>query len=163
MIKSRHNTFGFWLLAGAMAVFVFLTVCCITKFYFDFTIVEIHIRNQRSFNGWMAITGIALLAFGSILSSRVSSIEIHYENGHTKTIKFKNLFTGRAKTYFFEEFDGYIRTKLWHKQFNENKTLCLIKGGRVIRKIDNFFYSNFGELENGLKDMKYLGYKRMGF
>jgi hypothetical protein len=80
-----------------------------------------------------------------------------------KTISFKNLFSRRKRTYNFTELDGFIRTRLWHRQFSENKTLLLIKGGKVVKKIDNFFYSNVDELEKGLKDLPYLGFKPMGF
>lgn len=163
MIKSKHNIFGFWLLAGAIAFFVFLTICCITQYYYHFTIIKIHIPNQRSFNGFMVIHGIACFVFGAILSTRASIIQIQYDNSFSKSVSFTNIFTGQTKTYFFEQFDGYITTKLWHKQFNENKTLCLIKEGRVVRKIDNFFYSNVDQLQEGLKDMQYLGFKNMGF
>lgn len=124
--------------------------------------MKIHIPNQKSFNGWIVINGIALLVFGTFLSSRASAIEIRFDNNFLKTISFKNVLTRQVKTYYFEEFDGYITTRLWHKQFNENKTLCLIKEGRVVKKIDNFIYSNVDELQQGLKDMKYLGFKSMG-
>lgn len=161
MVKSKSNTFGFWLLAGGIIFFTFLIICGITQYYFNFTIIKIDIRNQRSFNASVVIDLIGCLIFGLILSSRASVIEIDSENV-LKTISFKNLFTRQTKIYAFEEFDGYIRTRLWHRQFNENKTICLIKDGKVVRKIDNFFYSNFEELKQGLKDMEYLGYKGMG-
>jgi hypothetical protein len=163
MVKSKHNTFGFWFHVGIIALYIFLTICCITQYYYHFTIMKIHIPNQRSFNGWMIINAIACLIFGAILYSRACLIEINSDSSFLKTITFKNLFSRQTKTYSFEEFDGYISTRLWHKQFNENKTLCLIKEGRVFRKIDNFFYSNVDELQQGLKEMKYLGFKRMGF
>jgi hypothetical protein len=162
MIKSRHNTFGFWLLAGMMLFLTFLAICAVTKFYFHFTIIRIDVHSQRSFNAQIIVDVIGCLIFGSMLSSRASFIEIH-SDGILKTISFKNLFTRRTKVYSFQDFDGYITTKLWHKQWNENKTICLIKNGRVARKIDNFFYSNVDELQDGLKDMQYLGFKDMGF
>jgi hypothetical protein len=119
------------------------------------------VENQRSFNAQVIIDLIACLIFGVFLSSRASSIEINSDSV-IKTISFKNLFTRRIKIYPFQDFDGYITTKLWHKQGYENKTLCLIKDGRVVRKIDNFLYSNVDELQEGLKDMQYLGFKSMG-
>jgi hypothetical protein len=161
MIKSRHKTFGFWLLAGMMLFLTFLAICSVTQFYFHFTIMKIAVHSQRNFNAQVIIDAIGCLFFGSMLSSRASFIEIHSDS-ILKTISFKNLLTRRTKIFSFQDFDGYITTKLWHKQWNENKTLCLIKDGRVVRKIDNFFYSNVDELQEGLKDMPYLGFKNMG-
>lgn len=162
MIYSQRKTFGFWLSAGAIAFFTFLTICSITQYYFAFTIIKMDIPNQSSFNFFMVLHSMTCLFFGLILSYRAGSISISCQNGFSKSISFKNLFTRQIKTYSFEELDGYITTRLWHKQINDNRTLCLIKEGRVIRKIDNFFYSNLGELEKGLEDLKYLGFKRMG-
>jgi hypothetical protein len=162
MIKSRHNTFGFWLLAGMMLFLTFLAICSVTQFYFHFTIIRIDVHSQRSFNGQVIIDVIGCLIFGSMLSSRASFIQIHSDGGILKTISFKKLFTRRTKVYSFQEFDGYITTQVWHKQWNENKTLCLIKEGRVVTKIDNFFYSNVDELQEALKEMPYLGFKNMG-
>jgi hypothetical protein len=119
------------------------------------------IYSQRTFNSQVITALGGCLIIGSFLSSRASSIEIQ-SDGILKTLIFKNLFTRRIKVYYFQEFDGYITTKLWHKQWNVNKTLCLIKEGRVVKKIDNFFYSNVDELQEGLKEMPYLGFKNMG-
>jgi hypothetical protein len=159
MIQSKHRTLGFWLLAGVIAFFIFLTICCITQYYFHLTIIKIDIHNQ-SFNGQVITNLIACLIFIAILSCRASLIEIS-SGDIIKTISFKNLFTRQAKTYSFQEFDGYFSTRLWHKQFNENKTLCLIKEGRVVKKIDNFFYSNVDQLQTGLEGIPYLGFKSM--
>ena len=141
--------------------FAFLAICSITQYYFHLTIVKIDVHNQRTFNAQMILFLVACFIFGTFLSFRASSIEINSQD-LLKTIVFKNLFTRRTKVYTFQEFEGYITTKLWHRQFNENKTLCLIKQGRVVKKIDNFIYSNIDELQEGLKDMPYLGFKRMG-
>ena len=138
MIKSKCNTFGFWLCAGTMIFSIFLIICSIAQYRFDFAIVNIDIKNQKSFYAFVMIGLITCVFFGTFLSYRASLITID-SDGVFKTISFKNLFTRQAKVYAFGEFDGYIRTRLWHKQFNENKTICLIKDGRVVRKIDNFF------------------------
>ncbi len=141
---------------------MFLTICTITQYYFNLTLIKIDIKNQRSFNASVIVDLIACSIFGAVLSNRACLISINSEDSFLKTITFKNLFTRHNKTYTFEEFDGYITTRLWHRQFNENKTICLIKEGRVVKKIDNFFYSNVDELQGGLKDMKYLGFTKMG-
>lgn len=161
MIRSRHNTFGFWLLAGASAFFLFLAICSVTQYYFHFTILEIDVHNKNTFNTQVILDLIGCLIFVLTLSARASSIEVNSDSV-SKIIAFKNLFTRRTKAYDFEEFDGYITTRLWHKQWNENKTLCLIKEGRIVKKIDNFFYSNIDELEKSLSEMPYLGFKNMG-
>jgi hypothetical protein len=161
MIKSRHNTLGFWLFAGGIMFFSFLAVCAITQYYFNLTIVKVDVHSHRAFNAQLIAFLIACLIFGTFLSFRASSIEINSQ-GILKTIAFKNLFTRKTKVFPFQQFDGYITTKLWHRQFNENKTLCLIKQGRIVKKIDNFIYSNIDELQEGLKHMPYLGFKEMG-
>jgi hypothetical protein len=163
MIHSRNNAFGFWLCAIVMVIYILLAVCCISQFYFDFEIIKIGITSQRSFNAWIAICGIACLIFGGLLSFRASLITINSDSEDLKYILFKNIFSRRTRTYNFKELDGFIRTRLWHKQFSTNKTLCLIKGGKVVKIIDNFFYSNVDELETGLKHLPYLGFKPMGF
>lgn len=162
MFKSRHNTFGFWLLVGTMAFLIFLAISSVTQYYFNFIIIKIDVSNQRSFNTQIITDILGCSFFGIMLSSRAAPIKIH-SDGILKTISFKNLFTRRSKVYSFTDFDGYITTTLWHKQWNENKTLCLIKQGRVVKKIDNFFYSNVDELQEALKEMPYLGFKNMDF
>jgi hypothetical protein len=163
MLHSQHKAFGFWLYTLSILLFLFLAICCISQFYFNFKIIKIDIPNQRSFNAWMVINCIACIIFGSLLSFRASLVTINFENKDLRTISFENIFSRQTKTYNFSELDGFIRTKLWHRQYSENKTLFLIKGGKVVKKIDNFFYSNVDELEKGLKDLPYLGFIPMGF
>jgi hypothetical protein len=111
----------------------------------------------------MVIICVACIIFGGLLSFRASLVTISFEDKDLRTISFKNIFSRQTRTYNFGDLDGFIRTKLWHRQYSENKTLFLIKGGKVVKKIDNFFYSNVDELEKGLKDLPYLGYIPIGF
>ncbi len=162
MIQSEHKTFGFWFGIAAIAASIFFIICCMTQYYYNFRILNMDIPNQKAFYGFIILFLFNLLFWGTVLSLRASSITIHCEYPNSKAISFKNLFTRQSKTYLFDEFNGYIATRLWHKQFNQNKTLCLIKDGKVFKKIDNFFYSNVDDLEKGFDDLKYLGFINMG-
>lgn len=163
MVHSKNKALGFWLCLIALLIYIFGAVCCTTQFYFDYKIIKIDISSQRGYNGFMIIIGIACIIFGGILYFRASLITIDCEDKDLKTISFKNLFSRQKRTYNFTELDGFIKTKLLHKQFSENNTLFLIKEGKVAKVIDNFFYSNVDELENALKDLPYLGFKPMNF
>ncbi len=163
MITSKHNTFGFWIAIAGIAISIFFIISYTTQYYFHFGIIKINIPNQRTYDANIIIFLLGLLFWGTFLYLRASKITIENSDPISKTISFKNLITGQTKTYSFEELDGYITTILWHKQFKQNKTICLIRNGRVVKKIDNFIYSNVDELEKSLADLKYLGFKNMGF
>ena|ERR1043165_1917733 len=161
MIQSRHNTFGLWFLAIVGLFFLIIVISCLTQYYFNIIIIKIDIKNSKDLF-WqilLAFTGLLIIICFLWTNAKIITID-HYN----KRIAFKNLFIRTTKIYSFDELDGYIDTIVRHyRSFTPYKTLALIKDKRVVRKIDSFYYSNVHEMQNGLKELKYLGFIKFNF
>ena len=119
------------------------------------------IRNNKEFFFQTFFSFIGLIIFLSILWHNVKNIILNKDN---KSISFQNIFTRTIKEYKFSDFDGYINTFVNHDSFGIHyKTIGLVKGKKIIRRIDSYFYSNYDNLREGLTDCNYLGEIKFGW
>ena len=161
MLKSKHNTFGFWTLTSICAFIFFLFIDGLFKSLFD---IGFNLRNGESL---AELHQDVVLFFGLtvfwclILSAQVKNITIDTNN---KAISFQNIFTRKSKVYLFSDFDGFINTAIPHDNLiYPYNTIGLVKGKRIIRRIDKYYYSNIDELKSGLCEIKNLGDIKFNF
>lgn len=157
MIKARHNTFGFWLLAIGSSFFILLLISTFSQWFFKFTLIKISLDNKQEFAAQIFFMIAGLLVFVSILFDKVKRISI---NQIDQTIIIKSFIIPIKEKYSFGEIDGYVDTRAWHNNWTSYKCVCLIKNGTIILKIDGFFYSNIEEIQKGFQNIKYLGFRK---
>jgi hypothetical protein len=153
MIKSKHNTIGFWTLSLITSLLWLFYLLGLSKYFFGFGITFIT-RSDLS------ILWIPPLFWCLILSAQVKNITI---NLSTKTITFQNIFTRKSNIYLFSDFEGYIDTTIPHSNFYSDKAIGLIKDKKVIRRIESYYCSNYNELRNALQEMENLGNIKFNF
>ncbi len=82
-----------------------------------------------------------------------------------KKMEFVNYFTKKHKQIEFNQLDGYVtgRMKNYIGRFpsEKNKIIWIVKDGKMIERIDEHYIFNYNELEEELKEMKYLGYQKI--
>lgn len=89
--------------------------------------------------------------------SRDSNIIVVDSN--LKIITFTN-FIFRTKTiYSFEELDGYVTGRFIGKNRVLTKVIWVVKKNQMLERINEDYVSNVIEIENELKELKYLGYQ----
>lgn len=77
-------------------------------------------------------------------------------------ITYTNWLTGKLKTYYFKDLDGYLIITR-RSDFKKYESVALKKGINRMGEISSFFYSNYEELVDGLKkDLKFLGQENVG-
>jgi hypothetical protein len=155
LIKSKHNTFGFWTLTLLCTFTFLLFLDGLSKSLFGF---GFNLRNGESsdelHNDVLLFFGLTIF-WSIILSAQLKNITIDLVN---KTISFQNIFTRKSKVYLFSDFDGYINTAIPHDiSFYPYNTIGLVKDKRILRRIDKYYYSNVDELKSGLNEIKDLG------
>jgi len=157
MIKSKFWSFGFFIIGGVSVFFFLMWISATSQIYFGrpFLIKFGSPDNMRSMHFNFALSLIVTLLFSSVFVSNANIINIDVAN---KTISLKGLFA-RKKLYAFDQIDGYIQTEQRDGAGSTYRVIYLVKGDKYIARITNFFCSNFGELREGLSDLKYLGFK----
>lgn len=140
MIKSKINTFGYWI---TPILILFISGIIMLPFIFKASDMEQNI---------ILIVGTVflILSFSQLIMTS-KSIEI---NTTDKIIKINHLIFRQTKLYLFDEIDGYqgkIENPARGKTF---RVLYLIQNGKNIEKISGCIYSNIDQIENGLKDLK---------
>jgi hypothetical protein len=102
----------------------------------------------------ISIVGIIflILSFSQLIVTS-KSIEINTIN---KTIKIRHLIFRYTKLYGFAEIDGYMNKIEKPARGRPFRALYLIQNGKSIEKISGFIYSNIDQIENGLKDLKFI-------
>ena len=153
MIKSRHNTFGFWFFI-LISVFFFFFLFFATLTHFAILNLTFFTKlNEKSFYVMAFVFGFFLIFFLFLISAYVKNITI---DTTSKTISIQNVINRRIKIYSFSDFDGLIDTYLTHR-IAKYKTIGLIKDKKVVRYIDSFWYSNYSELRAALNGLNNLG------
>lgn len=96
------------------------------------------------------------------LQTFLRSTAIYYTSKEERVAVFKNFFTRKIKTYKFNELDGYVTGRfVGRTYYDKYKIIWIVKGGKMIERIDERYIKNYNELEEELKEMKYLGYQRI--
>jgi hypothetical protein len=159
MIKSKfqHTTIpAFWIL---LSVIIFLFLGELYYLYSRFINIQ-----RGEIHRDVIISLIIILSFILFASLWLKeSAAIITINTDQNTITFTNFFTKKAKTYFLNNFDGYIHTiDINSKTRTQYKVLFLLKDKKIVRKISGSFYSNIEELQEGLKSLNDLGFEKFG-
>lgn len=158
MIVSKHNTYGSRSIFGLSLIYVFILIGSAISWYSGADFLWFKNSARQDILLTFAILGGSLVILISVMVTCIKKITI---DEPMKTITFKNMITGRSRTYDFVDFDGYIKTYLNHKH-SAYETVGLVKDGRVIRYIDSFWVSNYDELCQPLEDLNFLGTYKFG-
>lgn len=159
MIHSRNRTFNFWFLAFFVGVFLFLIFNSISDHYWGFRIGKIQLLSDRKFFHLILFFCTYLMLPILALWLNVKNIVINKDN---RSISIQNIFTRAIQEYKFSDFDGYIDTYIKHN-FYSSKTIGFVKDGKIIRRIDSLYYSNYDEIKEGLAELVYKGEVKFGF
>jgi hypothetical protein len=107
----------------------------------------------------LAVIGIILFTFYFIVfctrfwtNSRLITINLF-----EKKITYTHFFTRRKVTYLFEDLEGYVEVIQAPARGNRFRMIYLVQDKKYIDEISSFAYSNYDELKEGLKKLKYLG------
>ena len=123
--------------------------------------MTMQLRSENEYHIQIGLALFGLLLMFSLLWFNVKYIRVDTGN---KVISFQNIFTRAITTYNFSDFDGYIDTFIKHgKGGYSYKAIGLVQGKRIVRRIDSYYYSNFKELREGVKNLNYLGEVKFGF
>lgn len=151
MIYSKTNTFNYWL--SPLVILLFIGIGA-------FVILQKHQLSKQDVIVISIFEFIFLFQHGILFWINSKSITI---NTIEKTIAFSHLFVKNKSVYNFIDIEGYIdviQKPLRGRPFRE---LYLVKHDKNIQKISSSIYSNFNELENGLKGIKYLGMRKQSY
>ncbi len=157
MIKSKFSFIGIfclWYLSLAGLFISYLTFGIFLHF-FEIELVENNLTNTESIIFLFVYLLIISIAFAQV---KINS-NIIYIDTLNKTISFKNYFTRQKKIYSFSEFEGYIDTFMKSPR-GDFRVFYLARENKPVNKMSGRIYSNIEEIEEGLKQMKYLGFHK---
>ncbi len=142
MIRSRINTYGFWV--GPVMLLIIS----------GFSILVLYFGEDRK----DIIPVLSLWIFFIVLLAAplLYSILITIDPSE-KTINITRFFTRQKIIYKFSDFDGYVTMMVTPARGRPYEVLYLVKNEKFILKISSIVYSNFNDLKNELKGLKYLG------
>lgn len=86
-----------------------------------------------------------------------SVISINFSNN---TVTFRNYFTRCERVHLLNEFEGYIDTFVKSPNGDFRVLYLRDKNKMLKHKISGRFYSNLKEIEQGLNQLKYLGFHK---
>lgn len=133
IIKGKFKTFGFWFsisaVIGGLAILIGISI---KGFGSAPVAAQVFL---------LTVVFMLISLYGKLLYD-ANSIKINTE---AKTISFKNLFTGVKTVYNFSDFDGKL---VCYKPIKGGwaKFIYLVKNKKVVKKINDFIYSNEKEL-----------------
>lgn len=144
VVKGKFRRLGYWLtvlsLVGGISAFAYILV-------FGF--------GSTPFAGvifFFVVLTILLGGFGRLLFD-ANFLVIDTEN---QTITFTNQLTRKRRSFHFGYFDGKLIC-LKPIKGGHARNLYLVKDKKVTRKITDFMYSNYKQIEDSLKPVKDLG------
>jgi hypothetical protein len=113
------------------------------------------IKNNAPISDWclymIAIILLYLISSVIILHTRNISID-------NETISYSNWITGKVKTYYFKDLEGYATTtKPIGMFYKEYESVLLVTNNKRVGEISSFYYSNYEDLTKEIKGLKYLG------
>ena len=76
-----------------------------------------------------------------------------------KTVSFTNLFFRTMRIHHFEDLDGYVTGRFIGKNRSLTKVIWIVKDRKMQDRINENYVLNINEIENELKELKYLGYQ----
>ncbi len=145
MIKSKTNTFGFWITPITMTFFL-------TFFIFIFFKYALSERDKVFIAGF-SVFFLTLSVLQLWVTFKLVTIDTLQ-----KTITFVQGLTGRKTVYNFNDLDGYISLLKNPARGKPFSVIYLIKEGKRVQEISGYIYSNVDELEEGLSTLKNLNH-----
>ena len=143
MIKSRINTFGYWITPVWICLFLVALVS---------TVISVHVEKDRN----IVIVFIGLFLFLTIIQLIDTSKSIIIDK-FDRIILVKHYITRLTKKYSFSDLDGYVDLIEKPTRGKPFRVIYLVKNKEIVQKLSGFIYSNIDEMEIELDNMKYLG------
>lgn len=114
-------------------------------------------KNKASVLEWC---GFMLFLIFTVIISLLLVMKTRNISVELNKITYTNWLTGKVIIYYFKDLDGYITIiKPIGYVYKEHESVLLVKGNKRIGEISHLYYSNYDELIDELKGLKYLGQK----
>lgn len=123
--------------------------------FFEIEIVKTTLTNTEFI---IVLLVYPLLIFIASAQIKMNS-SIIYINSSDSKITFKNYFTRYKRVYLLNEFEGYIDTLVISPRGNF-RVFYLVCNNKLTHKMSGRIYSNIEEIEQGLNQLKYLGFRK---
>lgn len=113
----------------------------------------------------LIVSGLLVYAIVSIkiLLNNLTQVCVDNEN---KSIVFKRIFPKKNSVFYFNNLDGYITGRIRLLSSGNNRQLIKVVAIVQEKKIVGYFtegsIENINELEEGIKQLPYLGYQSIG-
>lgn len=161
MVRSRKRSVVFWFPIAIGILSVFFILSALLQYQFGYSLFNFHWDDKAQYYFTTGIATLGILMVFVSIRFNVANICIDSE---ANFISFQNVLTGKIEKYNFSDFDGYIDTIIKHgKGRRSYNAIGFVIGKKVVRRIDNFYYSNFDELRIALANCNYLGEKELKF
>jgi len=133
---------------------VYLIIGLISHF-FGIEIVKNNLTNTQSV---IFLIILPIILFMTVVQLKINA-KVIYLDFLSKKITFENYFIGKEIVYEFDEIDGYVDTFMKSPR-GDFRVFYLVKNNMLTNKISGRIYSNIEEIEEGLKQLKYLGFHK---
>ncbi len=139
-----------------------LTADTLSHYFFGVDIIRK--ADQGKNQGFLLI--LVLIGFIAILFNTFTTlrfVKIIFIDLNAKTISFRNMLTKNTKVFSFTDFDGYYDITKTTASGYTYKEILLMKDNKMVEKISQYFYRNFDELVDSVRDVNSLGIFDYGF
>lgn len=151
MIKSKR-TKTFYL--------TFVTIVILILFTLLF--IELVKENSPKSNSFLEITILIIL----LLTPIIIAVQKFYRDSKiiivdksAKIISFEDFIFKKKIVYSFKNIDGYVTGRFISSNRQLTKVIWLVQKNKMIERINENYVANINEIENELKELKYLGYQ----
>ena len=151
MIKSKR-TKTFYL--------TFVTIILLILFTIVF--IELVKENLHKSKSFLEISILIIL----LLSTIILAVQKFYRDSKTitvdkssKIISFEDYIFKRKIVYSFKNLDGYVTGRFISENRQLTKVIWIVQKNKMIERINENYVANINEIENELKELKYLGYQ----
>ena len=153
-MKSRFK-FGAYFVMVLSIIFTGMMLLSFSVYFFG---IIIPIGLYLFFNFWLILVWIWLV-YGE-LRTKAAAVYIAFDYFTVKGY----LGLGPEKTYYFNEIEGYLIAILPAKG-TSYEYLYIVKGGKKVIKLSQFYHSNYAELKSGISStsIKDLGFEDFNY
>jgi hypothetical protein len=165
MINSRFKFLAWQSFFMTSIFFVIVTILAadtLSHYFFGVDIIrKADEGKNQGFLLLLVLAGFVAILFNVFTTLRF--VKVILIDTNTKTISFKNILTKNTKVFLIKNFDGYYNITKTTAQGYTYKEILLIKDGKLVEKISQYFYRNYDELADPIQEVNSLGVFAYGF
>lgn len=153
-MKSRFK-FGAYFVAVLSIIFTIMMLLSFSVYLFG---IIVPIGIALLFYFWLILVWIWLV-YGEL---RTKAVAVYVAFDYFTVKGYLGL--GPEKTYYFNEVDGYL-TAILPAKGTSYEYLYIVKGGKKVIKLSQFYHSNYAELKDTISstNIKDLGYEDFSY